>query len=121
MALKYVGVAFYDGPRCRERRRYVMKTLSDLPETSTSMEMRILAETDDLIGQLDTAKGGKVSVHNLFNRSVINSLLSVLISKKFEAHDPQLDQLVEALTRYVNTQNNSWFVVAHLAHALMLL
>ena len=94
-----LGMAFCDGPHSREQRRFALKTLRDLTKTSESMEARILDESDDLIGRLDTLAGKAFTVHEFFQRNVINSLLSVLISKKFEAGDSQLDKLAHDLTR----------------------
>ena len=92
-------MAFCDGPHSREQRRFALKTLKDLTKPSELMETRILDETDGLIDRLDAAKGKPMSVHAFFNRNVINSLLGVLISKKFDPADPQADQLVHSLTR----------------------
>lgn len=63
------------------------------------MHMVILDEVENLIEQLDAAKGKPVGVHKLFNRNVINSLLTVLTSKKLDPHDSQGDEMFRSLTR----------------------
>ena len=93
------GIAFSDGPHSKEQRRFALKTLRDLTKPSELMETRIVEETNELNGRLETVLGKVMSVHKFFNRNVINSLLSVLVGKKFDTSDPKADQLAHSLTR----------------------
>ena len=61
-------------------------------------ETLILEEVEDLIKTLESAKGKPVDVNLLFNRNVINTLLGILISKKFEPDDAECDKLAKCVT-----------------------
>ena len=87
----HIGRIFCDGPHSKEQRRFALKSLRDLTKPSELMETRILEETSDLMGRLEAVEGKGMSVHNFSNRNVINSLLIVLVGKKFDTFDPQAD------------------------------
>ena len=63
------------------------------------MGTRILDETDNLIDQLLALNAKPMKVNRFFNCNVVNSLLSVLISKKFEPGDAELWEIIEHLER----------------------
>ena len=63
------------------------------------MESRVVDETSDLISILDKAEGNPMGVHEFFSRNVINALLGVLMSKRYEADDEELASVNHDLAR----------------------
>ena len=79
----------------------MMKHLKDFGAHGPSMEARILAETECLLSYIDSRAGTPLKITHLYNRNVINSLLSVLLSTKFETGDQVAAELAERICELV--------------------
>ena len=87
-----------DGAHGQEQRKFALKNLKDLMAAGGSMEAGIVNESEDLAESLKKLVGQPLNVHGFFNRNVINALLSVILSKRFEKDDPVVAELVRILT-----------------------
>ena len=77
----------------------MMKHLKDFGAHGQSMEARILAETESLLSYIDSHAGVPQKMSHFYNRSVINSLLSILLSTKFETGDQVVAALAEMIAK----------------------
>ena len=108
----------------RERRTFFIKNvLKDFAAQGDSIEERILQEVKLLGVELEAKKGVPITIHDFFNRHILNSLLSVLVSMRFEPDDPRFNELLHGLNKYASNQNcyrfpNSMLaIIALLIHA----
>ena len=92
------GVIFADGPAARAQRHFIMKNFKGFGAHEQSMESRILAETDTLLSYIDSQAGQPQKISHFYYRSVINSLLCILFSTKFETGDDVVAELAEIIT-----------------------
>ena len=93
------GIVFADGPAAREQRTFMMRHLKDFGAHGQSMELRVLAEIDNLLSSLNSRAGQPQQVSRLYYSNVVNSLLSILFSKKFESDDPTIAEFGQILSR----------------------
>lgn len=93
------GIVFGDGPGTREQRTFMMRHLKDFGAHGQSMELRILGEVDNLLTTLTSIAGQPQKMSNFYFRNVVNSLLSILLSKKFETDDPEAAEFAQIISK----------------------
>ena len=96
-----VGIFFADENSYRERRQFFIKNvLKDFPAQGDPIEQRILHEVKTLVTEMDSkANSVPFAVHRFFNRYIINTLLSVIVSMRFEPGDPRFSELQNGLEK----------------------
>ena len=63
------------------------------------MESRILAETHTLLSYIDSHAGQPQPIAHFYYRNIINSLLTILLSTKFETGDRVVAELAEIIAK----------------------
>ena len=79
----------------------MVKHLKDFGAHGQSMETRVCAEIESLRSFLESHAGLPLKVSHLFYSNVTNSLMDILLSKKFEPGDPEAAELAELIFRQV--------------------
>lgn len=94
-----IGIVFSDGTGTREQRQFMMRHLKEFGAHGQSMELRILAEVENLLTNLNSHVEQPLNISNFYYRNVVNSLLSILLSKKFETGDPTVAEFAEIISK----------------------
>ena len=95
------GVIFADGPAAREQRQFMRKNLKDFGARGHSMETRVCTEIETLLSFIGSHEEQPVRISHLFYVSVANSLMDILLSKRFEPGDPDAAELAETIHKQV--------------------
>ena len=92
------GLTGSEGPHGKEKRRFTMKHLKDLGSGRSSMEEIIGIEFDEIAKKLRLS-GGKedISIHLLFNVTVINVLWRIIAGSRFDMNNPEAVKRMEEL------------------------
>ena len=94
------GIFFCDERYYRERRQFFIKNvIRDFAAQAGSLEQKILHEVRILVAELNSGKDVPFTIHNYFHRHIVNTLLSIVTSMRFEPDDPRLDKLLYGLEK----------------------
>ena len=93
----YTGIAFADGPGAMEQRQFTFRSLKDYTSQGMSVESRILTEVESLLSHIDSNVNKPIKVTNFYYRSIVNAILSILFSKKFEPDDPRVNEFAQLI------------------------
>ena len=92
------GIIFADGPAAKEQRQFIIRNLKDFGAHGQSMESKVLGEVENLVSYLHSHAGQPQRISHFYYRNVVNSLLSILLSKKFDTGDPTVVELAEMIS-----------------------
>ena len=77
------------------------KNLKDFGAHGQSMETRVHTEIEALLSIIGSHEGQPLNISYLFFSSVTNSLMDILLSKKFEPGDPDAFELAKTIHKQV--------------------
>ncbi|CAL8126604.1 unnamed protein product [Orchesella dallaii] len=93
-----LGIVSSEGEFWETHRRFLLRQLRDFGFGKSYMEQLVLEEVQEVIERFRKTKGKSVSdLKSVFVLAVINSLWTILTSKRFQHDDPKLNTLVENL------------------------
>nr|XP_026690104.1 cytochrome P450 2F5-like isoform X1 [Ciona intestinalis] len=88
------GIAFANGPRWQEQRRFVLTALKTLGMGKKGMEEIIKTENQHFISVIQNS-GGKVHILKEIRRLEANIISKVLIGKRFDYTDERLNSIID--------------------------
>ncbi|CAI9599389.1 unnamed protein product [Staurois parvus] len=108
---KGYGIAFSNGERWKELRRFTLITLRNFGMGKRSIEERIQEEVQHLLDFFQEIKGSVFNPAFFIRRSVSNVICSVLFGRRFEYTDPKLQTLLDLMTENLRRVDNIWVQV----------
>ncbi|KYO28720.1 cytochrome P450 2A13-like [Alligator mississippiensis] len=105
---KGYGVAFSNGERARQLRRFSITTLRNFGVGKRSIEERILDEAQYLLGALHDTKGLPFDPTYILSRSVSNVISSVLFGDRFDYEDKEFLSLLYMVLETFRFTSTSW-------------
>ncbi|XP_068105565.1 cytochrome P450 2G1-like [Hyperolius riggenbachi] len=107
---KGYGIAFSNGERWKELRRFSLTTLRNFGMGKRSLEERIQEEVQHLLKTFQEIKDFFTPAF-LIRRSVSNVICSVIFGKRFEYTDPKLQTLLDLVAENLRRVDNIWVQV----------
>ncbi|XP_044161292.1 cytochrome P450 2G1-like [Bufo gargarizans] len=105
---KGYGIAFSNGERWKELRRFSLSTLRNFGMGKRSIEERIQEEIQYLLDIFTETKGSLFSPAFFIRRSISNVICSVLFGRRFEYTDPKLQTLLDLVAENLRRVDNIW-------------
>ncbi|KAM8953737.1 cytochrome P450 2G1-like [Pelodytes ibericus] len=102
------GIAFSNGERWKELRRFSLTTLRNFGVGKRSIEERILEEVQHLLEVFRETQGSLFSPAFLIRRSVSNVICSVMFGRRFEYTDQKLQKLLDLIEENLRRVDNIW-------------
>uniref|UniRef100_A0A8D0AYK2 Cytochrome P450 n=1 Tax=Salvator merianae TaxID=96440 RepID=A0A8D0AYK2_SALMN len=91
------GVAFSNGERAKQLRRFSLTTLRDFGVGRRSIEERILEEAQFLLEALRSTKGEAFDPTFMLSRTVSNVISSITFGDRFDYEDPEFLSLMNMM------------------------
>lgn len=89
-----IGIITSEGDRWEVHRRFLLRQLRDFGFGKSSMQALITEELSEMIERLKKRAGTPVGeLRKTLRLAIVNSLWSILISKRFDQDDPELLKL----------------------------
>ncbi|XP_073497700.1 cytochrome P450 2G1-like isoform X4 [Phyllobates terribilis] len=105
---KGYGIAFSNGQRWKELRRFSLSTLRDFGVGRRSHEECIQEEIQHLLGIFQETNGSLFSPAFFIRRSISNVICSVIFGRRFEYTDPKLQILLDLVAENLRRVDNIW-------------
>ncbi|XP_056396553.1 cytochrome P450 2B1-like [Hyla sarda] len=105
---KGYGIAFSNGERWKELRRFSLSTLRNFGMGKRSIEERIQEEIQCLLDVFQEKNGSLFSPAFLLRRSISNVICSVIFGERFEYTDPKLQTLLDLVAENLRRVDNIW-------------
>ncbi|XP_063791777.1 cytochrome P450 2G1-like [Pseudophryne corroboree] len=105
---KGYGIAFSNGDRWKELRRFSLTTLRNFGMGKRSIEERIHEEIQCLLEIFQETRGSLYKPAFFIRRSVSNVICSVIFGKRFEYTDPKLQTLLDLVAENLRRVDNIW-------------
>ncbi|XP_053577618.1 cytochrome P450 2G1 [Bombina bombina] len=102
------GIAFSNGERWKELRRFSLTTLRNFGMGKRSIEERIQEEIHYLLDAFHETQGSLFSPAFFIRRSVSNVICSVIFGKRFEYTDQKLQKLLDLMSENLRRVDNVW-------------
>ncbi|XP_075116029.1 cytochrome P450 2G1-like [Leptodactylus fuscus] len=102
------GIAFSNGERWKELRRFSLSTMRNFGMGKRSIEERIQEEIQYLLDVFQETNGSLFSPAFFIRRSVSNVICSVLFGRRFEYMDPKLQILLDLVAENLRRVDNIW-------------
>ncbi|KAG8448802.1 hypothetical protein GDO86_015756 [Hymenochirus boettgeri] len=116
---KGYGIAFSNGERWKELRRFSLTTLRNFGMGKRSIEERIQEEIYYLLEVFEENEGCFFSPSFNIRRSVSNVICSVLFGKRFDYTDQKLQTLLDLIAENLKRVDNIWVQVYNFIPSLM--
>lgn len=111
----FAGIIFSSGKIWKDLRRFTLRNLRDFGFSKTNLMENAQQEEleyfrDYLKEKLKKADDGVISIHGLFNLSVLNVIWSMIMSERFPYDDPKLKHYVRLNEEFFLSNNfvSSW-------------
>lgn len=108
LSSKGYGIAFSNGERWKELRRFSLSTLRNFGMGKRSLEERIQEEIQYLLDIFQETNGSLFSPAFFIRRSISNVICSVLFGRRFEYTDPKLQTLLDLVAENLRRVDNIW-------------
>ncbi|XP_066434743.1 cytochrome P450 2C8-like [Eleutherodactylus coqui] len=95
-----------DGERWRQLRRFTITSLRNFGMGKTSMEKRVLAESENLIRAVRLMEGKPFNSLNLLGCAVGNITSYALLGEHFDYNDPKLQELIITTRRFIHNTHS---------------
>ncbi|XP_044133571.1 cytochrome P450 2C15-like [Bufo gargarizans] len=95
------GFPSIDGERWRQLRRFTITSLRNFGMGKTSMERRVLEESENLIRAVTKIEGKPFNALNLLGCAVGNITSCALLGEHFDYNDPKLQELIITTRRFI--------------------
>ncbi|XP_073405263.1 cytochrome P450 2G1-like isoform X1 [Dendrobates tinctorius] len=105
---KGYGIAFSNGERWKELRRFSLSTLRDFGVGRRSHEEWIQEEIQHLLDIFQETNGSLFSPAFFIRRSISNVICSVIFGRRFEYTDPKLQTLLDLVAENLRRVDNIW-------------
>ncbi|XP_069799499.1 cytochrome P450 2G1-like [Dendropsophus ebraccatus] len=105
---KGYGIAFSNGERWKELRRFSLSTLRNFGMGKRSIEERIQEEVQHLLDMFRETNGSLFSPAFFIRRSISNVICSVLFGRRYEYTDPKLQTLLDLVAENLRRVDNIW-------------
>ncbi|XP_067412722.1 cytochrome P450 2A13-like [Emydura macquarii macquarii] len=102
------GVAFSNGERAKQLRRYSITTLRNFGVGKRSIEERILEEAHFLLEALRSTKGLPFDPTYFLSRTVSNIISSVIFGDRFDYEDKEFISLLCMITESFHFTSTAW-------------
>ncbi|XP_063287384.1 cytochrome P450 2G1-like [Pelobates fuscus] len=102
------GIAFTNGERWKELRRFSLTALRNLGVGKRSIEERIQEEVYSLVEFFKETQGSLFSPAFFIRRSISNVICSVMFGKRFEYTDQKLQILLDLVEENLRRVDNIW-------------
>ncbi|XP_072286398.1 cytochrome P450 2G1-like isoform X1 [Pyxicephalus adspersus] len=116
---KGYGLAFSNGERWKELRRFSLVTLRNFGMGKRSIEERIQEEVQHLLEFFQETKGSVFDPTFFIRRSVSNVICSVIFGRRFEYTDPKLQKLLDLVAENLRRVDNIWVQVYNFIPSIM--
>ncbi|CAJ0968258.1 unnamed protein product [Ranitomeya imitator] len=104
-------VAFSNGEKWKEMRRFVLQTLGSFGVGKRSFEERIQEEATYLTEVLRKANGSPINPNYPMLRSVSNVICSVVFGSRFEYEDKSFQNVVKCIQEIFHIASTRWVVL----------
>nr|XP_056701790.1 cytochrome P450 2A13-like isoform X2 [Euleptes europaea] len=104
----FQGVAFSQGERAKQLRRFAITTLRNFGMGKRSIEQRILEEAQFLLEALRNIKGAPFDPTYVLSRTVSNVISSIAFGNRFDYEDKQFLSLLNMITESFRFTATSW-------------
>ncbi|XP_069602742.1 cytochrome P450 2G1-like isoform X2 [Ranitomeya imitator] len=105
---KGYGIAFSNGERWKELRRFSLSTLRDFGVGRRSHEEWIQEEIHHLLDIFQETNGSLFSPAFFIRRSISNVICSVIFGRRFDYTDPKLQTLLDLVAENLRRVDNIW-------------
>ncbi|XP_059573944.1 cytochrome P450 2A13-like isoform X2 [Alligator mississippiensis] len=102
------GMAFANGERAKQLRRFSITTLRNFGVGKRSIEERILDEAQYLLGALQDTKGLPFDPTYILSRTVSNIISSVVFGDRFDYEDKEFLSLLYMMLESFRFTSTSW-------------
>ncbi|KAM4640983.1 cytochrome P450 2G1-like isoform 2-T2 [Discoglossus pictus] len=102
------GIAFSNGERWKELRRFSLTTLRNFGMGKKSIEERILEEIHFLMEVFQETQGSLFNPSFFIRRSVSNVICSVVFGKRFDYTDQKLQKILDLMSENLRRVDNVW-------------
>ncbi|XP_077141714.1 cytochrome P450 2F2-like [Ranitomeya variabilis] len=104
-------IAFSNGEKWKEMRRFVLQTLGSFGVGKQSFEERIREEATYLTEVLRKANGSPINPNYPMLRSVSNVICSVVFGSRFEYEDKSFQKVVKCIQEIFHISSTRWVVL----------
>nr|XP_056703262.1 cytochrome P450 2A13-like [Euleptes europaea] len=102
------GLAFSQGERAKQLRRFAIATLKTFGMGKRSIEERILEEAHFLLEALRNTKGAPFDPTYILSRTVSNVISSITFGNRFDYEDKEFLSLLNMITESFRFTSTSW-------------
>ncbi|XP_066494482.1 cytochrome P450 2A6-like [Tiliqua scincoides] len=102
------GVAFTNGERAKQLRRFSITTLRNFGMGKVSIEERILEEAHFLLEALGSTNGAPFDPTYFLSRSVSNVISSIIFGNRFDYNDREFLSLLTMMLEIFRFTSTSW-------------
>ncbi|XP_069500541.1 cytochrome P450 2F2-like isoform X4 [Ambystoma mexicanum] len=102
------GIAFNNGEKWKELRRFSLTTLRNFGMGKRSIEERIQEEAQFLVKEFKNTKMAPIEPTIYFSRTVSNIICSVVFGKRFQYDDQRLLDIVNSIGGNFQIMSNTW-------------
>ncbi|XP_063775293.1 cytochrome P450 2C5-like [Pseudophryne corroboree] len=95
--LKGHGVIFSQDENWKVMRRFTLSTLRDFGMGKKTIENRITEESEYLMKKINSYQGKPFDNTKILNAAVVNIIVSILLSHRFDYEDPKLLRLMKVV------------------------
>ncbi|XP_063771264.1 cytochrome P450 2K6-like [Pseudophryne corroboree] len=95
--LKGHGVIFSNDENWKVMRRFTLSTLRDFGMGKQTIENRITEESEYLVKKINSYQGKPFDNTKVLNAAVVNIIVSILLSHRFDYEDPKLLRLMKVV------------------------
>uniref|UniRef100_A0A8D0DRF2 Cytochrome P450 n=1 Tax=Salvator merianae TaxID=96440 RepID=A0A8D0DRF2_SALMN len=105
---RFLGVAFSNGERTKQLRRFSLMTLRNFGLGRRPIEERILEEAHFLLEALRSTKGEAFDPTYMLSRTVSNVISSIIFGNRFDYEDPEFLSLLNMMLKTLRFTATSW-------------
>ncbi|XP_069890692.1 cytochrome P450 2C19-like [Dipodomys merriami] len=113
------GIAFSNGHRWREMRRFSLMTLRNFGMGKRSIEERVQEEARCLVEELRKTKGLPCDPTFILGCAPCNVICSIIFKNRFAYKDPEFLNLIEKLNENIKVLSSPWIQVCNKFPVLM--